>query len=157
VPGEKRPFPKRVLFTAWFDSGRQGKEWPGDFDIVPNKGYFWHAARSVLNRERGVPWVRLHLRGERVLGDVTHLSFRYHLTGPDGMRVQLVHREGNRKYAVDLEKLAQERWAQATVDFSAEGKGGRPKKGERIDEVHFVLPKGATLLLDDVLLYEPGK
>ncbi len=154
VPGEKRPFPKRVLFTAWFDSGKQGKEWPGDFEIVANKGYFWHAARSVPHRERGVPWVRLHLRGERVLGEVTHLSFRYHLSGADGMRVALVHREGKRAYPVELKKLQRDRWAQATVDFSA---GGKLTSGERIDEAHFVLPKGATLLLDDVLLYEPGK
>ena len=26
---EKRPFPKRFLFTGWFDTGKQGKEWPG--------------------------------------------------------------------------------------------------------------------------------
>jgi hypothetical protein len=28
---ENRPFPKRILFTGWFDSGKQGKEWPGAF------------------------------------------------------------------------------------------------------------------------------
>src|SRR5262249_10577563 len=50
-PGEKRPFPKRPIFTAWFDTGRQGKEWPGDFAIVelkpPLKG---KAAKSVNGR-----------------------------------------------------------------------------------------------------------
>ena len=46
-PGEKRPFPKKVHFTAWFDSGKQGKEWPGTFDIAFNKGFYWHAAKAV--------------------------------------------------------------------------------------------------------------
>lgn len=39
---EKRPFPKNLHFTGWFDSGKQGKEWPGTFDIVQKKGYFWN-------------------------------------------------------------------------------------------------------------------
>ena len=48
-PGEKRPFPKRLLFTGWFDTGRQGKEWPGSFDIVTKKPpQSGKAARSVL-------------------------------------------------------------------------------------------------------------
>src|SRR5262249_12846182 len=41
--GEKRAFPSKVHFTAWFDSGKQGKEWPGAFEIAQDKGYFWHA------------------------------------------------------------------------------------------------------------------
>ena len=47
VEGEKRPFPKKVFFTGWFDSGKQGQEWPGTFEIALNKGYFWHAAKAV--------------------------------------------------------------------------------------------------------------
>ncbi len=35
--GEKRPFPKRLLFTGWFNTGKQGQEWPGDFEIVPHE------------------------------------------------------------------------------------------------------------------------
>ena len=156
VPGENRPFPRRILFTAGFDSGKQGKEWPGTFEIVPNKGYFWHAARSVENRDLKAPWVRLGLRGERTLGEVTHLSFRYHLVGGDAMRVALVHR-GKQNGTAEVKKLTQGKWAQATVDFSGPGKPGRPMKGKRVDEMHFLLPGGTTLLLDDVLLYEPGR
>src|SRR5438105_10668207 len=37
---ETRPFPKRVLFTGLFDTGKQGKEWPGTFEIDQKKGYF---------------------------------------------------------------------------------------------------------------------
>src|SRR5262249_54195835 len=67
-PTEKRPFPKRVFFTGTFDSGTQGKEWPGTFDIVPQQGFFWNAAKSVEDAETKTPWIRLHLRGERTLG-----------------------------------------------------------------------------------------
>ena len=34
--------------------------------------------------------------------------------------------------------------------------GGKVAKGDRVDEVHILLPKGAELLLDDLLLYEPA-
>jgi inosine-uridine nucleoside N-ribohydrolase len=62
--GEKRPFPKRMLFTGWFDTGKQGKEWPGDFDIVPHKApQKWKAAKSILDPRRDAPWIRLDLRG----------------------------------------------------------------------------------------------
>ncbi len=80
--GEKRPFAKRLLFTAWFDAGRQGKEWPGSFDIVAKKPpQAGKAARSATDPESGDPWIRLHLRGERPVSDSTRVRFRYQLTG----------------------------------------------------------------------------
>src|SRR5262249_3144952 len=36
-PDEKRPFPERILYTGLFDTGKQGKEWPGDFEIIPHE------------------------------------------------------------------------------------------------------------------------
>jgi inosine-uridine nucleoside N-ribohydrolase len=148
--GERRPFPKRILFTAWFDSGKQGKEWPGDFEIVPNQGYFWHAARSVEDRATGTPWVRLHLRGERLLGEAARLSFRYRLTGADALRVQLVGPGPEDRYTAELTELRQGPWAEAVADF------GKTRKGGRVEEIQFRLPKGAEVLVDDVLLYEPN-
>jgi inosine-uridine nucleoside N-ribohydrolase len=148
--GEKRPFPKRIMFTGWFDSGRQGKEWPGDFEIAVGKGYFWHAARSVKNTETGAPWVRLHLRGRRPLGAATRLSFRYRLTGADGLRVVLINCTAKKEHTVNLTGLRQSAWAEATADF------GLTRKGDQVDEIRFLLPKGAELLLDDVLLFEPN-
>jgi inosine-uridine nucleoside N-ribohydrolase len=148
--GEKRPFPKRIHFTGVFDTGKQGKEWPGDFEIAVGKGYFWHAARSVPNKDTGTPWLRLYLRGERPLGEATQLSFRYRLTGGDGLRVVMVNRTAKKEHAVELTGLKQSQWAEATADF------GQTRKGDRVDEVRFLLPKGAELLVDDVLLYEPG-
>lgn len=59
-PGEFVPFPRRVIFTGWFDTGAQGKEWPGDFDIVAHeKPRTWKHARA----KNGV--LRVDLRGAR--------------------------------------------------------------------------------------------
>jgi inosine-uridine nucleoside N-ribohydrolase len=156
LPGEKRPFPKNIQFTGVFDTGKQGKEWPGTFEIVDKAGNFWKAARSVDNTDLGAPWIRLHLRGERPLGDATHLFFRYRLSGADSMRVRLVNRTAKDTHTVELKGLKSATWSQATVDFS-DGSPGKPKRGDRGDEILFLLPKGADLLIDDVLLFEPGK
>jgi inosine-uridine nucleoside N-ribohydrolase len=153
---EKRPFPKRILFTAWFDSGKQGKEWPGSFEIVPEKGVYRNAARSVDDPATATPWLRLQLRGERTLGAATHLSFRYRLHGAEQMRVALVNRTARARQVVRLPDLARDRWAETVVNFSADAVPSRPVQGDRVDEILFLLPKGAELLLDDVLLYEPG-
>jgi inosine-uridine nucleoside N-ribohydrolase len=161
VPGEKRPFPKRILFTGVFDTGKQGKEWPGTFEIV-EKGYFWKAARSVDNPESGTPWIRLHLRGERPLGERTQVSFRYRLTGAEAMRIRLVNRTAKDTHTVELKGLKTGEWAEATADFTTDsrrgdGSDGKPRAGDKVDEIHFLLPKGAEVLVDDVLLYEPGE
>jgi inosine-uridine nucleoside N-ribohydrolase len=153
APGEKRPFPKRFLYTGWFDTGKQGKEWPGTFEIVDKQGSFWKAAKSVDNPDFGGPSIRLHLRGERPCGEATQLFFRYRLTGAETMRVALVNTTKKTTQTVELRKLKAGEWAEATADFGGE----KPRAGERVDEIHFVLPKGAELLVDDVLLYEPGR
>ncbi len=51
---------------------------------------------------------------------------------------------------VAAKELKTDGWAEATVDF-AQVKGGSA------DEIRFLLPNGAVLLIDDVLLYEPGE
>jgi hypothetical protein len=157
LPEEKRPFPNRLLFTGWFDTGKQGKEWPGTFEIVPKKGYFWNAARSVNNPKLDAPWLQLHLRGERPVGEATHLFFRYRLEGADSMKVVLVNRTQKGEHIVERTGLTKGAWAGATVDLTAEAKGSKPRKGDKVDELQFLLPKGAELLIDDVLLYEPGR
>jgi purine nucleosidase len=153
LPDEKRPFPKRVLYTGIFDTGKQGKEWPGTFDIVEKKGFFWKAARSVAG-PGGTPWIRLSLRGDRAVGKRTELIFRYRLTGGDGrMRLRLLNRKTGTAHIVELKDLKTDSWATATAAF---GGADGPHPGEKVDEAHFLLPKGAELLIDDVLLYEPG-
>ena len=150
--GEKRPFPRRLLFTGWFDTGKQGKEWPGDFEIVPHKPPLkWKAAKSVLNAERAAPWIRLDLRGERTLGAKTHLRFRYHVTGADAIQVALVNRKKKERHILDLNEMRKGAWTETLLDFTKQ-----TRAGERVDEIQFLLPKGAELLVDDLLLYEPG-
>jgi inosine-uridine nucleoside N-ribohydrolase len=159
-PGEKRPFPARVHFTGLFDTGQQGKEWPGDFKIVSHKPPLtWKAARSVTNAASGAPWIRLGLRGERAMGATTHLRFRYYLTGAESMRVALMNRTTGAAHVVELKPIEKERWAETTLDFTParpRAGGNGPRKGDRVDEIRFLLPRGAELLIDDVLLYEPG-
>jgi hypothetical protein len=139
--GEKRPFPEGPIFTGWFDTGRQGKEWPGDFEIVAHKPpRTWKAARSIIEPKSGKPWIRLDPRGERPLNDTTRLRFRYHLTGSESMTVSLAGHE------VRLSDLKKGEWAETTAEFPV----GKSRKAR---EVRFYLPKGAELLLDDVLLY----
>ncbi len=146
APGEKRPFPSRFLYTGWFDTGKQGKEWPGTFDIVDKQGFFWKAAKSIDGA------IRLGLRGERPCGETTQLFFRYRLTGAEAVRVALVSRATKKTQTVELTKLKAAEWAEATADFGGE----KFRAGDRADEIHFLLPKGTELLVDDVLLYAPG-
>lgn len=148
APGEKRPFPKNLHFTGVFDTGKQGKEWPGTFDIVDKAGYFWKAARAVNHPELGVPWIRLHLRGDRPLGQMTRLSFRYRLSGADSLQVRLKNKTAGEGPLVELKSLRKGEWAEATADFPAGLKSA--------EEIHFLLPRGAELLVDDALLFEPG-
>jgi inosine-uridine nucleoside N-ribohydrolase len=152
---EKRPFPKSIQFTGWFDSGKQGKEWPGTYDIAEKKGFFWNAAKSVNIPELGGPAIRLNLRGERPVGEAAHLFFRYQLAGGDSLRIALVNRTAKETQVVELKGLTKDKWSEATVDFS-DAKPKKPQPGDQVDELHFLLPQGAELLLDDVLLYEPG-
>src|SRR5262249_33666735 len=93
-PGEKRLFPARLHFTGWFDTGKQGKEWPGDFEgVAKKKPHTWRAAKSVPHKDGG-SWLRVHLRGERPLGEKTRLRFLYHLTGMNDVRIALRGKEG---------------------------------------------------------------
>jgi inosine-uridine nucleoside N-ribohydrolase len=153
VPGEKRPFPSRLLYTGWFDTGKQGKEWPGKFDIVDKKGYFWKAARSVAG-VKDVPGIRLGLRGGRPAGEETWLFFRYKLRGADRLRVVLANDTKHTNLVWSLGPLQQGHWADLNVRFP---KGFWPRLGDRVDDIYFLLPPGGELLVDDVLLYAPGR
>ena len=152
VAGEKRPFPKRVLFTGWFDTGKQGKEWPGEFAIVEHqKPALWKYAKSVP-MSNGDPGLRLSLRGERAWSAVLALQFKYRLTGATSFSLGLVNNRTKFESIREVKAEAKgEGWFEMTVPFE------RPKgaKALTIDEIRFHLPKGAELHLDDVLLYVP--
>ncbi|MBY0522728.1 MAG: nucleoside hydrolase [Gemmataceae bacterium] len=159
TPEQKRPYPNRVLYTGLFDTGAgpkdRSKHWPGEFEIAPKKGSFWNAAKSVENGKLEVPWIQLGLKGERPIGATTQLFFRYRLEGADTIKVVLVNRTRKESHVVELKALEKGEWAEVVADFSADAKV-KPKKGDRVDEIQFLLPKGADLLIDDVLLYEPA-
>lgn len=153
--GEKRPFPKRLLFTGWFDTGRQGQEWPGEFEIVPHeKPRTWDAAKSVTNKETGRPWIKLNLRGQRRLAPDTHLRFRYRLKGADAMKVALVNSKSKQQAVQSLAKLNTKDWDEAELSFQF--KTDQLAEFPDADEIQFLLPEGAELLIDDLLLFEPG-
>lgn len=146
--GEARPFPKRVVFTAWFDTGAQGKEWPGAFEVVNHdKPLTWKCARS-LRTASGDTVLRVGMRGPRRLDAHTELTFQYKLTGTDALAVEL-HDKGKAVARADL-KPVRDAWATGLATFKLKG-------GETADEIVFVLPRLAELRVDDVLLYTPGK
>src|SRR5262249_10558001 len=119
------------------------------FEIALNKGFYWHAAKSVPNKDGG-SWIRLNLRGQRPLGEKTSLTFRYLLSGADTMRVRLVDSKSEKMHEVEQKKLTKGKWSELTVDLT--------DKGVKVaDEIHFRVADGAELLVDDVLLYEPGQ
>jgi hypothetical protein len=155
---ETRPFPKRFLFTGWFDSGKQGKEWPGSFEIDQKNGYFWHAAKSVPNPNPGFPdvaWIDVDLRGDRPIGAATHLSFRYKLERTNSIILTLTSPTQKKEATITLNGLAKGEWAQTTVDVDAMAPR-KLQKGDSIRRVSFFVPRKATLWIDDLLLYEPG-
>lgn len=146
--GETRPFPNRVLFTGWFDTGKQGKEWPGDFAIVDHeKPKLWKAAKSVPGPD-GKPWLRIAIRGERKLDAKAELSFKYKLAEPTDVTIELFNRRETKVVAVQTVELPKGDWNETTVPFN-------PPPGSSLDEIRFRLASG-ELLLDDVLLYTPG-
>jgi hypothetical protein len=148
--GEQRPFPRRIVFTGWFDTGEQGREWPGDFEIVPHqKPFTWDAAKSVIDKTTGDSWIRVHLRGMRPLSWNTGVRFRYHVTGSDRLGVALVNSDTGRKHAADV-RVKPGAWGEATVALPV------AEDAAFADELHFLAGKDALLLVDDVLVYEPG-
>lgn len=146
---EKRLFPKRVLFTGLFDTGKQGKEWPGEFDIVNHeKPLTWKAAKSVMDKE-GKPRLVVGLRGARLLDARTELTFRYKFTGQGKVAVTLSNAKGAASDPrADFMPTAGE-WAEVTLKFTAE-------KGTLAEAITVTLPEKSELLIDDLLLYTPG-
>jgi hypothetical protein len=145
--GEKRPFPKRIVFTAWFDTGKQGKEWPGDFEIVNHdKPRTWKYAKSVKGPD-DAQIIRIGMRGSRKLDAATELNFKYKLTGAEGIHVEL--REKGKVLQSALVPLSRDKWGDAHLSFKLTGK-------ETADEILFRAPGGTELNVDDVLLFTPG-
>ncbi len=160
VKGEKRPFPKRFMFTGWFDTGKQGNEWPGDFKIVlHNKPLTWDAAESIKDPKTGKQSMRIGLRGMRPLSKDTRLRFRYRYDpGPDGGRkvigILLLNSEvQNSRFTLVNPEVGE--WAEVTVFFTT-GRIETIAPLTHADQIYFD-PEHGKLQVDDLLLYEPGK
>jgi hypothetical protein len=139
---EAAAFPRRFLFTGWFDTGRQGGEWPGDFEIVPHQPPLkWKTAQAVETPDKQARSIRVDLRGPRPLGDRVTLRFRYHLSGAQSMEVEVG------RTLLMLSQLKQDTWSETTIEAAPAAKS--------IDQLVFRVPSAARLLVDDVLLYEP--
>jgi len=155
---ESRPFPKRIVFTGWFDTGKQGKEWPGDFEIVKHEfPRTWDAAKSVKDPKTGQSWIRVHFRGRRPLGELTRARFDYRLSNDAAnLKLVLFDSESGRSNNVSLVDVAVGTWAEAFVDFKPTA-DGKTAKMTHADELRVYAPAGSELLLDDLLVYEPGE
>lgn len=151
---QKRPFPRSIVFTGWFDTGKQGAEWPGEFEIVEHDPPLtWKAARAVpMNDGSGVQ-IRVSMRGQRPLPKKCRLRCRYQLTGNERVMVEIVNSEPKKSIPATAAALASEEWAEATFDFEIPAGEG----ATTADEIVFSAGKGAALLVDDLLLYEPEK
>jgi purine nucleosidase len=152
APVETRPFPRRVLYTGWFDTGKQGKEWPGEFTIVDyEKPQAWKYAKSIQGKDG--PLLRLNIRGKRRTEKRMGLSFRYKLAGATALEIGLNDTTKGTGFTKKVADLKEGAWAETVLDLDL---GEAWKKCDAIDEILFRLPKGAELSLDDVLLYVPG-
>ena len=151
LEGEKRPFPRRILFTGWFDTGKQGAghEWPGDFDIVLHeKPLTWDAAKAVLDAKTGTPWIRVNMRGTRELSERNRLRFRYNCSAKKicvGIRNAASNKVWEQVLMVSKQSVRQT----AMMNFGGAG-------GSHATDVIFRVAKESSLLVDDLLLYEPS-
>jgi hypothetical protein len=151
------PFPRRIIFTGWFDTGKQGAghEWPGRFEIVPHeRPRTWKAARSILDEKTEQATLEVSLRGSRLLSAHTRLRFRYHLTGGNAMEVDLVDTKGGKSWVGSAKNVAAGRWAKAAIEFTL---SPFDRKSPPVADVVRFSVKGenAVFLIDDLLLYEP--
>ena len=160
APDEERPFPKRILFTGWFDTGKQGQEWPGHFDILEGSGYFWKAAQSKQEKPEDRPAIRVNLRGRRPLSRTVAVDFRYKTGSPGSLNLVLKDTATLRELHGSVRETATEDWRHASVTLAPRPGQIPAQDGQDLtvaDELQFVFTGKGTFLVDDLLLYEPGK
>jgi hypothetical protein len=85
---------------------------------------------------------------------MTELFFRYRLAGADGCRVLLSNSRTGFNAETELKAARRDTWSEATLSFQVPGTGNGDVL---VDEIRFLLPRDATLLIDDLLLYVPGR
>ena len=157
---EVRLFPKRIHFTGWFDTGKQGQEWPGSFEIPAEGGYFWKAARTLPANGKDPPSIRVGLRGSRPLTGQVQLDFRYRIDKAAPIEISLRDASSGRKLSTRLAEPKAGDWQLASVTLpQAISTGKSPAAAQELpqaDELEFVLAGEGVLWVDDILLYEPA-
>lgn len=153
-------FPARIVFTGWFDTGKQGAgyEWPGEFEIVPHeKPRTWDAARSLVDRATKTNAIRLDLRGPRPVGKQVSLRFDCRASQDAEIRVGLRSRSPD-VAAIEGQSIAakKDEWRTARMDFRVAVNDG-DEDSKYVRTIEFVAPEGVDVLVDDVLLYEPAE
>jgi hypothetical protein len=143
------PFPARIIFTAWFDTGKQGAEWPGSFEIVAHEPpRTWKAARSVIDPATGKSWIRIGMRGHRRIGAEPRLRLSLRASRACEVQIALVDsREPMESVAVVT--VHGTRWERLTVPFAGFD------RDSHADEIRILAPEGVEVLVDDVVLHEP--
>ena len=79
----------------------------------------------------------------------------YRLTDAKDVHVELRNCKSNLKILKHLKDLPQGEWCEATLTWPTPRNGKLGMRDTAVDEIRFTLPSG-QLLVDDVLLYEPG-
>jgi len=147
-------FPAKILYTGWFDTGKQGREWPGNFEIVEHQPpRTWDAARRVVHPDSGRSWIRLDFRGRRPAAETVRVRFRYHLTGGDQLQLILRDTKQEQRAETQLEGLTRGKWSQAQAEFRLPMKDKLPAA----DELQILAGEGDRLEIDDVLVYVPSQ
>lgn len=145
---ETRPFPKRIIFTGWFDTGKQGQEWPGKFDIVDHaKPRQWKFAQSVKGDNRHTV-LNVSLRGSRLIDPKSEISFQMRIPGDYPIfSVQYLH---DAKVISSWQPIAPEKsdqFERVRLKFEFQ-------KPTLIDEVQLTAPR-EPFGIDDLLIYTP--
>lgn len=158
---EQERFPARIIFTGWFDTGKQGKghEWPGEFTIVPHeKPRTWKAAQSVIDKKTKQQVIRVDLRGYRPIGDVASLRFDYRRKSKGTITVRLLNSSLGAAWTAKPVEVKSADWTTCNLQL-----GDDPhthlveptiENPMQADQLEFVASGDGEFQIDDVLLYE---
>jgi len=149
VEGEKRPFPRRILFTGWFDTGKQGKEWPGEFDVVEHaKPRAWKFAQSKT--KDGGQRLDVNLRGPRRLDATSELNLLLRAPSKDPIRIEFLDKQGKSISTRDLVPPALNEWMAANLNVGA-------PQDALAEVIRLTSRVSEPFGIDDLLLFTPGQ
>jgi inosine-uridine nucleoside N-ribohydrolase len=148
--GEKRPFPERIFFTGWFDTGKQGKEWPGEFDVVEHaKPRAWKFAQSRA-KDGGGQMLEVSLRGPRRLDATSELNLQIRTASKDPIQIEFLEKQGRPIRLRDLIPTELNEWAASNIKIGA-------PQDAYVDTIRFSSKAREPFGLDDLLLFTPGR